>query len=219
MRGFAADEARGVAHQEALELCTVRTGQLVVEVESAVVREWPTEPGSLEKKKQPLLLTELRGPGAGTGTTETLPLVAPEGYGAGEPLSFLVGQRILVRPLRVLAGRSLTLRLAKNNRTAEPLWEAYAKRVGHATVGASAAVGLPAVPADALDVVFEMARRLTPDDRVLEWTTPIAELSQAVAREPRKALRLKLTTSRTVAGGPAGELTLLVFVEPEPGCP
>ena len=61
MRGFAADEARGVAHQEALELCTVRTGQLVVEVESAVVREWPTEPGSLEKKKQPLLLTDTVG--------------------------------------------------------------------------------------------------------------------------------------------------------------
>jgi len=220
MRGFSADEARAVVHTDVTDVCSALTGQLVIEVVDAVVREWPKEPGgSLEKKKQPLLLTELRGPGTGTGTTEIVPLVAPEGYGPGESLRYFVGRRILSRPLRVLGGRVLTLRLAKNNRTAVPLWEPYAQRAGQAAAGVTSAAGGPAVPVEVLDVVFELVRRLTPDDRVLEWSTPIESLIASLTRDARKVERLRLTTTRVLGESASAELELLVYVEPEGSCP
>src|SRR5579863_7951427 len=67
MRGFTPVEACAIVQAEAIDACSVRTGELVVEVADALVREWPKEPGDeLERKKQPLLLTELDGPGTGT---------------------------------------------------------------------------------------------------------------------------------------------------------
>jgi len=220
MRGFTAEEAHAVVRADVLDVCSVRSGQLVVEVVDAIVREWPQEPGgALEHKKQPLLLTELHGPGTGTGTSEVVPLVAPEGYAKGESLRFFVGRRLLVRPMRTLDGRVLTVRLAKNNRTAEPLWEPYARLVGQAAAGAAPAVGLPSVPSAALEVMFEIVRRLTPDDRVLEWTTTISALSaQLGPRESHKTLRLRLETPRSVGGVASAELGLLVYLEPEPDC-
>ena len=54
MRGFTPVEACAVVQAEPVDACSIRTGDLVIEVLDAVVREWPEEPGgSLEKKKQP----------------------------------------------------------------------------------------------------------------------------------------------------------------------
>jgi hypothetical protein len=220
MRGFSPVEACAIVQAESLDACSVRTGELVVEVVDAIVREWPVEPGgSLEKKKQPLLLTELDGPGQGTGTKELIPLVAPEGYAQGERLRFFAGRRLLQRPLRHLAGRTLTIRLAKNNRTAEPIWEAYAQKASRYTLGAVSAVGLPSVPPEAMDVGFEIVRRLTPDDRILEWTTPIDTLiGELGQREQKRAVRVRLSTTRRFGGEASADLFLVVYVEPEVDC-
>lgn len=220
MRGFTPEEARAVVDTRVVEPCSVFTGELVVEVVDAVVREWPKEPGGgLEKKKQPLILTELRGPGAGTGTTEIVPLVAPEGYARGESMRWFVGRKLLQRPVRTLAGRLLVVRLAKNNRTAEPLWEAYATRTSGATLGAASSVGLPSVPQEGVDVVFEMIRRLTPDDRVLEWSASVDAWVASLQKDAHKAARVTLSTSRTAAGMPSAQLELLIHVQPEAECP
>jgi hypothetical protein len=220
MRGFTPEEARAVVDTHIVEPCSVFTGELVVEVVDAVVREWPKEPGGgLEKKKQPMILTELRGPGSGTGTTDIVPLVAPEAYARGESMRWFVGRRLLQRPLRTLAGRLLTVRLAKNNRTAEPLWEEYATRTTAATLGAVSAVGLPSVPREGADLVFEMIRRLTPDDRVLEWSASVDAWVASLQKDGHKAARVTLSTSRTASGMPSAELDLLIHVQSEPECP
>jgi hypothetical protein len=220
MRGFTPDEAAAVAQGSVIDGCAVRGGELVIEVVDAFVREWPVEPGGeIERKKQPLLLVELHGPGSGTGTSEIVPIVAPEAYAAGESLRYFVGRRVLVRPLRLLEGRVLTMKLAKNNRTGEPLWEPYAQRIGQATVGAASAVGLPSVPAEGLNVAFEIVRRLTPDDRVLEWSTPIGDLTNAMRRDAKQAMRVALKTHRAFGALPSAEMVLFAYVEPEPGCP
>jgi hypothetical protein len=220
MRGFSPVEASAIVDAETLDACSVRTGELVIEVVDALVREWPEEPGgSLEKKKQPLLLTELDGPGQGTGTKEVIPLVAPEGYAPGERLRFFAGRRLLQRPLRLLAGRTLTVRLAKNNRTGVPIWEGYAQKASRYTLGAVSAVGLPSVPPEAMDVGFEIVRRLTPDDRILEWTTPVDTLIRELGqRDQKRAVRVRLATTRRFGEEASAELYLVVYVEPESDC-
>jgi hypothetical protein len=221
MRGFTPVEACAVVRAETIDACSVRTGELVIEVVDGLVREWPKEPGDeLERKKQPLLLTELEGPGTGTGTKEVIPLVAPEGYAKGERLRYFVGRRLLQRPLRLLAGRMLTVRMAKNNRTAEPLWEAYAQKASRYTLGAASAVGLPSMSPEAMDVGFEIIRRLTPDDRLLEWSTPVDTLAtQLGPREAHKAVMVRLATTRKLGEEASAELQLVVYLEAEPACP
>ena len=124
------------------------------------------------------------------------------------------------RPLRLLHGRLLTVRLAKNNRTAEPLWEAYAQKASRYTLGAASAVGLPSMPPEAMDVGFEIIRRLTPDDRLLEWSTPMDALAtQLGPRDAHKAIRVRLVTTRKLGEEASAELHLIVYLEAEPGCP
>jgi hypothetical protein len=221
MRGFTPVEACAIVQADTVDACSVRTGELVIEVVDALVREWPKEPGDeLERKKQPLLLTELEGPGTGTGTKEVIPMVAPEGSAKGERLRYFVGRRLLQRPLRLLQGRMLTVRLAKNNRTAEPLWEAYAQKASRYTLGAASAVGLPSMPPEAMDVGFEIIRRLTPDDRLLEWSTPMDALAtQLGPRDAHKAVSVRLGTTRKLGDETSAELRLVVYLEAEPGCP
>jgi hypothetical protein len=58
---------------------------------------------------------------------------------------------------------------------------------------------------------------------ILLWRIPLDELGARVTAAPRRALRLRMVTTRVVASGPeqgrpAAELDLVVLREAEPGC-
>jgi hypothetical protein len=225
MRGFPARDARA---QERLEMpkdgCAVRTGNLVIEVERLVIREYPTAFGpDLRLPKMPLLLLWLRSErGAGRqDEAELSVLAAPEDYLANDPVHFFEGKRLLERPIRAISGRQIELRVARNERTMTPRWVEIAHLLAGGASGAAARVGI-SVPASTLDTLIELIRQLDLDDLILIWSTSTADLMAPLA-SPARLARVHLSTPRQVkdevgAAKPSVELDLLVYIEPEPGC-
>src|SRR5262245_6932412 len=119
MSGFVESDARAQVRQETFDACSVLNGRLIVEVEHALVREYPhVVTDQFQTKKQPLLLLWVRRTGGGPGAEVITHEVAPEQYAAGNPIYDFEGRRLLALPLRLARGRQLDLRLAENNQTA-----------------------------------------------------------------------------------------------------
>jgi hypothetical protein len=207
------------------EGCTVRTGRFVIEVQKTLVREYPhTEVARFEQHKQPMLLLWLRGERQVGRPPEVdlSSLVAPDDYLAGDRVRFFDGRRLVDRPLRALAGQRLELRLAENDRTQTPQWIVYGRTLTGAGAGAVGAAGVVVPPAGVVNGFIELLRRIDEDDLILLWK---ADVDALVAQLPgRAALAVHLASTKTVGFGagtglPAAELDLLIYVEPEPGCP
>jgi hypothetical protein len=223
MNGFSERDARArTIAPESIDACSVRQGRLVVEVESALVREYPHAhvADALHQHKQPLLLLWVRQAAGGPGATVITPMAAPEEYRPGDPIRFFEGRRILDQPLRLLAGRRLEVRLAENNRTVEPRWHELAGQIGHGALGAAGGVGLPAPPSGVFDAAVDLLQKLDRDDLILIWSAAADEVMAALGpMTEHRALRYRLATARVVEGAPSAELSLLAYLEPEPGCP
>jgi hypothetical protein len=225
MKGFPLVEARSLARPpEALDACVLRRGRLVIEVERALVREYPHDAkDALHIKKQPLLLLWMRHPEGGPGSTVLTPFAAPTEYRPGDELRCFAGRVLLDQPLRHVGAQQLELRLAENNRTVEPEWEKYGAILSRAALGAGSAAGLPMPPTDVVTTALDMLRRLDEDDLILLWKIPVDEVVKALD-SPRRAARWRLATPRKTSCGPgeglpAAELDLVAWIEPEAGCP
>jgi hypothetical protein len=236
MNGFVEREARvRPVAPLAFSACELRRGRLVLEVERALVREYPRSTRDvLRERKQPLLLLWVSLPAGGPGAVALTPLVAPEEYGPGEQIRWFEGRRLLDLPARLLAGRLLDLRLAENNRTAEPAWRRLAGQIGHGVAGVSSELGAVAPSAGVIDLALDQVRQLDKDDLILRWSMPADEIMTSLGDPAaRRALRFKLATTRSAANAPprkapqahagpddpsSAELDLVFFWEPEPGC-
>jgi hypothetical protein len=226
MGGFSEREGRALMRIESpADGCVWRSGRLVIEVQRVLVREYP-HPFSrtVETPKQPLLLLWLRGerqPGR-PPEVELTTLGAPEDFREGDQVRVLEGKRLLERPLRNLGDRTLEFRLAENDRTLMPKWAEVGRSfIGGASVGIGA-MGI-SVPAEAVDKLLELLRRIDRDDQILVWSIPLSELI-AHLQGPARVARVELKTPRTVkmrSGEilPSAEVDLLAYIEPEPGCP
>jgi hypothetical protein len=216
MSGFSEADARAKASVEALDSCQLRRGSLVLEVERALVREYPVG-ADQDDRKQPLLLLWV-GKGNGVpGADVITPRAAPEEYRPGDPIAAFEGVRLLERPLRLVTGHHLDLRLAENDQTVETEWHRVASQVGH---GVASTAGFSAVDKTALDLALKLLAKLDEDDLILRWSMPADTLIRELgALTDSRALRYRLSTTRKGPSGPAAELTLLFYLEPEPGCP
>jgi hypothetical protein len=224
MSGFSPAEARAQVAAQTVDACATRGGALVLEVEHALIREYPRHFPEQLGRRQPILLLTLQSRGDDPRTWELLPLIAPDAYRAGDRVDFFVGRRLLERPLRALAGRQIALRLADNGRTVAPLWTKYADALLHGSSSAASAAGLPSAPPAAIDIAIDLIARLDRDALILSWAQDLDALAHDLVAAPGKLLRLHLATSRTVASGPgaglpAAELDLLIYREHEAGCP
>lgn len=215
MSGFSERDARAQQQQHTLDACSVLNGRLVVEVEHALVREYPhVVIDQFQAKKQPLLLLwvrrEVGGPGAEVITHE----VAPEQYAAGDPIYDFEGRRLLALPLRLARGRRFDLRLAENNQTAEPEWRRVTTQIRE---GAGAAV--PGASSDVIERALDLLAKLDKDDLILRWSADADTLIEQLGPlTEHRALRLRLNTTRKLGTQSSAELGLLVYLEPEPGC-
>lgn len=218
MAGFSERDARALATGEAIDACALREGSLVLEVESALVREYPrVAADEIAAKKQPLLLLWIRDPSKGPGADVIAPVVAPEQYRAGDAIGHFAGIKLLQRPLRWMRGRRIDLRLAENNRTAEPEWNRVASRIGHDVAGAA---GLPGSATAAFDVALRLLSDLDRDDLILLWSVSADSVIRSVTPlSEHRAVRYHLETARRLGSLPSAELSLLAYLEPEPGCP
>jgi hypothetical protein len=218
MAGFSERDAIARAKSESIDACALREGSLVLEVESALVREYPRVPADhVDAKKQPLLLLWVRDAAGGPGADVIAPVVAPEQYRAGETIGHFAGIKLLERPLRMMRGRRMDLRLAENNRTAEPEWNRVASRIGRGVAGAA---GLPGSATSAFDVALKLLADLERDDLILRWSVDANSVIRAVAPlSEHRAVRYRLATARRLGNLPSAELTIVLYLEPEPGCP
>jgi hypothetical protein len=225
MGGFTDAEARAPAHVESVDPCTFRTGRLVLEVEQALVREYPhygATPG--RRSEEPMLLTVLGLPdpsGTAPHDAEVAVHMAPAAYRPGDRIHALEGKHLLDRPLRTLRGRRLTVRLAENDRTSVPRWAQISETAAAASGGAVSVVGLPA-PGGALVQALELVRKIDRDDLLLLAEVDLDAVAAALGPSSG-AQRLRFQTSRLVlagaaAGQPVAELVLIAYREPEPGC-
>ena len=169
-----------------------------------------------------MLLLWVSLPSGGPGAVALTPLVAPEEYRAGEVVRWFEGKRLLDQPYRLLGGRLLELRLAENNRTAEPEWRKVAGQLGGGVraVGGEAGVTMP--PAGVMDLGLNLLQSLDRDDLILRWSVTAEEVINALG-EPsqRRVQRYRLATTRRTPEDPtaaSAELDVLFFWEPEPGC-
>jgi|GEM_PF-2755151 len=224
MNGFPEREALArPAAASSVDACQLRRGRLVLEIERALVREYPKSTRDLvAEKKQPMLLLWVSHPAGGPGAVALTPLPAPEEYSAGAEIRWFEGKRLLDQPARLARGRRLDLRLAENNRTFEPEWRKMAGQIGHGVSDAAGEVGVSTPPPGVLDLALDQLRRIDRDDLILRWTIDADEVIAALGEPPlKKALRYHLATTRPAASDPAqpaAELDLLFFWEPEPGC-
>lgn len=224
MAGFGEHDATArPAEPRPLEACQLRRGRLVMEVERALVREYPrTKRDYFAEKKQPLLLLWVSYPLGGPGAVALTPLPAPEEYSAGALIRWFEGKRLLDQPVRLLQGRRLDLRLAENNRTFEPEWRKLATQIGHGVNSAAGELGATTPPQGLLDLAIDQLNRLDHDDLILRWSINVDDVVAALG-EPfeKKALRYRLLTSRAAPADPSlpsAEVDALFFWEPEVGC-
>jgi len=225
MGGFTDDEARAPAQVEPIDPCGFRTGRLVLEVEQALVREYPhygATPG--HRSEEPMLLTVLGLPdpsGTAPHDAEVAVHMAAAAYRPGDRIHALEGQRLLDRPLRTLRGRRLTVRLAENDRTSVPRWARVSETAAATGGGAVSVVGLP-TPGGALVQALELVRQIDRDDLLLLAEVDLDAVAASLGPSSG-AQRLRFRTSRLVLSGattgqPVAELALIAYREPEPGC-
>lgn len=224
MAGFSERDARARVAQESLDACTVRDGRLVLEIESALVREYPHAlVGDKIQRghKQPLVLLWVRQPSGGPGATVITFYAAPDEYRDGDRVRYFDGLRLLEEPVRLVGGKRLEVRLAENNRTVEPKWREIAGQFTHGVTGAAGRIGLPVAPADGvINAALDLLEKMDRDDLILIWKQDADEVLRAVGPlTEHRAQRYHLTTSREIQGVPSAELSLLAYLEPEPGCP
>lgn len=225
MNGFSPQEARAVlSGPQPVVACDLRKGRLVLEIERALVREYPrSSKDVISRKKQPLLLLWVTHPAGGSGAVALTPLVAPEEYRAGEVIRWFEGKRLLEQPARLLTDRVLELRLAENNRTAEPEWRKIAGQLGSGVSSAAGEVGVTMPPAGVVDMGLNLLQQLDRDDLILRWTIPTGDVQKALGEPSQgRLLRYRLATSKVTPEdptAPSAELDLLFYWEPEPGCP
>jgi hypothetical protein len=243
MGGFPEHDARASMTAEAVDGCTVRTGRLIIETETILVREYPhygATPG--RRLEEPMLVTLLAAPAPGAGGAggagapprddarggELAIHGAPAAFEPGQRVVTLERLRLLDRPLGALTGRRFTVRLAENDRSKAPRW-AEVGTTATKTTAAASVVGLPS-PAGVLAEALEVLRQLDKDDLILladvDLDLVAAQLAlPAPEATPRqRAARLRFSTTRRVplgpgAGQPSAEMTLLAYREAEPGCP
>ena len=245
MGGFPEHDARASMTAEAVDGCTVRTGRLIIETETILVREYPhygAAPG--RRFEEPMLVTLLAAPAPAPGTGGTGgagPRPEDDARGGelaihGAPAAFEPGQRVVTlerlrlldRPLGALVGRRFTVRLAENDRTKAPRW-AEVGTTATKTTAAASVVGIPS-PAGVLAEALEVLRQLDKDDLILLADVELDQVAASLAlpapeATPRqRAARLHFSTARRVplgpgAGQPSAEMTLLAYRQAEPGCP
>lgn len=236
MGGFAERDARAVetAPSEVIaDSCTLRRGRLVVEVERAVINEFPHRGDSLDRREQPLLVRSLAFTPHIEDERDVQSWIAPRKVQPGERIDGFEGLRLIDLPLRRAEGRSLIVRLAENDRTFPPEWVTRATQASGA-VGGAAAIGITAPPAAVVQEGVELFARLDRDDRILTWTIALEQLERDTAppsdegtdgkAPPRAGRRYRLATTRHLPASGAGQpppsaaLTLLAYREPEAGC-
>jgi hypothetical protein len=236
MGGFTERDARAVeaAPPELItDGCTLRRGRLVVEVERAIINEFPHRDESLHRRQQPLLVRSLAFTQHLEDERDVQSWITPRKVQPGERIDGFEGLRLLDLPLRRAEGRSLIVRLAENDRTFPPEWVTRATQASGA-VGGAAAIGITAPPAAVVQEGVELFARLDRDDRILTWTVALEQLERDTAaavndggtdenRPSRPARRYRLVTTRHLPSDagpalPAAALTLLAYREPEPGC-
>jgi hypothetical protein len=225
LRGFPESEVTSPhAKPEVLEGCQARSGRLVIEVESVLVREYPNF-GTVPKGhgQRPFLIVTLESPTANRAGAEAAVLMAPAGYQPGEYIEYFSGRRILERPFRYLAHRRLTVRLLENDSTSPPEWVEHVQKLKTVSP-AGALVGLNVPGAAIADGAWLLAQ-LDPDDLIMLYGLDLEPvMTDLGAVSDRRALRLKAATPRRInaakgSANPVAEMGLLAYLEPEPGCP
>jgi len=209
---------------ELLQSCQVRSGRLVVEIESVLVREYPNF-GTVPKYhgQRPLLVVTLESPTPNPVNAEAAVVMAPAGYQPGEVVEFFRGRRILDRPWRHITGRRLTVRVMENDSSSPPEWVRIVNQVS-AIAPAGALVGV-SVPGAVISDGAWLIAQLDPDDLIMLYRLELDSTFSALGTlEEHRALRLNAVTPRQVAGSkggqsPVAEVQLLAHLEPEPGCP
>ena len=72
-------------------------------------------------------------------------------------------------------------------------------------------------------MAIDLIQKIDRDDLILIWSTSVSEITASLG-PPARLARIQLATPRETAQpsgekGPAAELDLLAYIEPEPGCP
>jgi hypothetical protein len=219
MGGFGDRDARvtQVAPVE-VDACTVRTGLLVIEVERAVINEYPHHDPAARHEEQPLLVRSLFAAGQPEHEGDVQAWVSPMRYRPGQPIGSFTALRLLERPMRAVIDEKIVVRLAENDRTSPASWNQVATVAGGAA-GASAAAGVPVLPSAVVEEGVHLLAKMDRDDLILLWATDARSLVGALGAG--RSLHFGLATPRRTPDGsaPAGSLELLIFRQPEPGCP
>jgi len=228
MGGFSDREAHVTpVAPTAVDVCAVRTGLLVIEVEQVVVNAYPHHDQGSPHEEQPLLVRSIFTDGQAEKDGDVQAWVSPFRYRPGQPVVTFAATRLVERPLRALAGKRITIRLAENDRTSPARWNQVAGAAGDA-VGAGGALGVPVVPSALVTEGMHLLASVDRDDLILLWSSDAASLVEALGREvvpgaapAARALRYALATPRRTPDGkaPAATVDLVVFRQPEPGCP
>ena len=189
---------------------TLCEGQLVIEIDSLLVRKYPRPALAPPFRFLPIVVGLLLLPGGPDEGDVTL-IAAPQVYRAGDRVRILEGRVVLDRPVRRLHGLRFELRLAENHTTVTPGWMSVA------TVASQAARAVPGPTSDIIGIAAQVARKLDHDDVMLTWVPALDDLVR-YARE-RGTLRYRLLTPAALPdGAPAAELGLLVRVDRDASC-
>jgi hypothetical protein len=227
MGGFSDREAHVTpVAPTAVDVCTVRTGLLVIEVEQVVVNEYPHHDPTSPHAQQPLFVRSIFADGQAEKDGDVQAWVSPMRYRPGQPLTTFAATRLVERPLRALGGKRITIRLAENDRTSPARWNQVAGAAGDAA-GAGGALGVPAIPSALVEEGVHLLASLDRDDLILLWSVDAASLVEALGRAvipgaapAARALRYALASPRRTPNGmPAATVDIVVFRQPEPGCP
>jgi hypothetical protein len=186
-------------------------GQLVIEIDSLLVRKYPRAAVTPPFRFLPIVVASLSLPGGPDEGDVTL-LAAPQVYRPGDRVRILEGRNVLDRPVRRLHGLHFELHLAENHTTVTPGWMSFA------TLASQAAKALPGPTSDIIGIAAQVARKLEHDDVMLTWAPALDDLV-TYARQ-RGTLRYRLLTPTVLPDGvPAAELEVLVRLDRDSSCP
>jgi hypothetical protein len=230
MGGFADRDARvtsATATATDVDVCTVRTGLLVMEVERVVVNEYPHHDPTSPHAQQPLLVRSITSDKQAESEGDVQAWVSPLRYRAGETVASFEALRVVERPMRAIRAKRFVLRLAENDRTSAASWNRAADVAGGAA-GAGGVLGVPMLPSEIAQEGVRLLAKLDRDDLILLWSIDAdtlvkgfggADVQGSASRA--KALRFALATPRRAPDGksPAATADVVVFRQPEPGCP
>jgi hypothetical protein len=210
-----------------VDACSVRSGLMVIEVEKVVVNEYPHHGAASPHEEQPLLVRSIFAAGGAEKDGDVQAWVSPFRYRPGEAVTAFAAMRLLERPLRALGGKKIVIRLAENDRTSPARWNQVAGAAG-GVAGAGGALGVAVVPSALVEEGVHLLASVDRDDLILLWSIDAASLAEALGKEvvpgaapAARALRYSLATPRRTFDGkaPAATVDIVVFRQPEPGCP